>query len=166
QRIFRKTRRPWIVPEQVCLPDPRPRLLHLSTLRTGLTCLNIYRTMFREIQEGKSAMADNSGSPANSAPIGYRRPPPGFAKGQSGNPAGRPKGAKNKPRAQGERLRSLMLEEAYRPVKMSEDGAEITLPLAQAVFRTLAAAAAKGDARAQATFLKLVSATEDAAAAY
>jgi hypothetical protein len=111
-------------------------------------------------------MADNPQSPANSAPIGYRSPPPGFAKGQSGNPAGRPRGARNKPRAQGERLRSLMLEEAYRPVKMSEDGAEITLPMAQAVFRTLAAAAAKGDARAQATFLKLVGATEDAAAAY
>lgn len=60
-----------------------------------------------------------------------------------------------------------MLEEAYRPVGVcEEDGKEIVLPVAQAVFRSLAQAAAKGDARAQAMFLKFVSATEDEAAAF
>jgi len=109
-------------------------------------------------------MADNSRSQANSRPIGYRRPPDGFRKGQSGNPAGRPKGSRNKPRPYAERLGSLMLEEAYRPITVSEDGSEITLPMAQAVFRSLAGAAARGEARAQAMFLKLVSASEREAA--
>jgi hypothetical protein len=98
--------------------------------------------------------------------VGYRRPPmeTRFRKGQSGNPAGKPKGSKNKPKPYAERLGSLMLEEAYRPITVSEDGNEITLPLAQAVFRSLATAAAKGEARAQAMFLKLVSASEEEAA--
>src|SRR5687768_13233887 len=101
----------------------------------------------------------------HSPSIGYRRPPRGFRKGQSGNPAGRPKGAKNKPKPHGEQLRSLMLAEAYRPVTVSENGEEITLPMAQAVFRSLAEAAAKGEARSQAMFLKLVSESEDETAA-
>lgn len=107
-------------------------------------------------------MADNPKSPKNSALIGYRRPPPGFREGQSGNPAGRPKGASNrkKPRTQSERLRELMLKEAYRPIKTEVEGKEVTMPLAQAVLRSLAEAAAKGDARAQAMFVKLVSASE------
>jgi hypothetical protein len=106
-------------------------------------------------------MADDPRSQANSPYVGYRHPPAGFSKGQSGNPAGRPKGAKNKPRAQSERLRSLMLKEAYRPIKVAKDGEEITVPLAQAVFMALAEAAAKGEARAQAMFLKIIGTTED-----
>lgn len=53
-----------------------------------------------------------------------------------------------------------MLEEAYRPIKINENGKEITMPMAQVVFRALAVAAAKGEARAQAMFLKLASAIE------
>lgn len=58
-----------------------------------------------------------------------------------------------------------MLEEAYRPVTINEGGREITLPMAQAVFRSLAASASRGEARAQAMFLELVSATEEGEAA-
>lgn len=94
-------------------------------------------------------MTHDPKSQANSPHVGYRHPPAGFSKGQSGNPSGRPKGAKNKPRTQSERLRSLMLKEAYRPIKVASDGQEITLPLAQAVFRSMAEAAAKGEVRAQ-----------------
>ena len=112
-------------------------------------------------------MADDPISDTQAAHVGYRKPPPGtrFRKGQSGNPGGKPKGSRNKPRSYAERLGLLMLEEAYRPVTVNEDGAEVTMPVAQAVFRSLAAAAAKGEARAQAMFLKLVSATEEQAAA-
>jgi len=113
-------------------------------------------------------MDDDPDSEVNSVPTGYRNPPAGarFRKGQSGNPAGRPKGSRNRPPpTQGERLRSLMLEEAYRPIKVSEDGEEITMPMAQAVFRSLAEAAAKGEARAQAMFLKIVGTSEEEAAA-
>lgn len=107
-------------------------------------------------------MADQKTPQANAAPVGYCHPPvrSRFQKGRSGNPAGRPKGGKNAVPPKSERLRSLMLEEAYRPIKVGEDGEEIALPVAQAVFRALADAAAKGEARAQAMFLKLVSASE------
>lgn len=59
-----------------------------------------------------------------------------------------------------------MLEEAYRPIKLQVNGEEVTMPIARAIFRALTVAAAKGEARAQAMFLKLVVATEDEAAAY
>jgi|GEM_PF-6172724 len=107
-------------------------------------------------------MAQDPASQGYPAGVGYGRPPKEtqYRKGQSGNPKGKPKGTRSRPRPPAERLASLMLEEAYRPVTINEDGREITLPMAQAVFRSLAAAASRGEARAQAMFLKLVSATE------
>lgn len=101
------------------------------------------------------------------SPAGYRHPPAEarFVKGRSGNPAGRPKGSRNRPPTDGRQLRSLMLEEVYRPIKVRSDGEEISMPIAQAVFRALAVAAVKGEARAQAMFLKIVSATEGEKAA-
>jgi hypothetical protein len=99
---------------------------------------------------------------------GYCNPPRArrFRKGQSGNPAGRPKGSKNRGPTSGERLRSLMLDEAYRPIRTNVEGVEVTMPLAQAVVRSLAEAAAKGEARAQAMFFRLVNASEIEEAAY
>lgn len=114
-------------------------------------------------------MTENAKSQMGPNSAGYRRPPVGvrFNKGQSGNPAGRPKGSKNRPpgTARAERLKSLMLEEAYRPIKVNQDGKEIEMPMAQAVLRSLAVAAVKGEARAQAIFIKMVSATEEDEAA-
>jgi hypothetical protein len=100
--------------------------------------------------------------PTNEAEIearGFCNPPieSRFRKGESGNPAGRPKGSKNRRPVLAERFRSLMLEEAYRPIRLSKDGQEFTLPMTQVVLRKLAQAAAKGDARAQAMFFKMVS---------
>lgn len=98
----------------------------------------------------------------SNAGVGYCNPPKSgrFEKGQSGNPEGRPKGIKNRVPTSGERLRSLMLKEAYRPITLSAEGGEITMPMAQAVLRSLTEAAIKGEARAQDIFLKMVSASE------
>lgn len=96
------------------------------------------------------------------AGAGYCNPPKAsrFRKVRSGNPVGRPKGIRNKVPAPGERLRSLMLVEAYRPVTIKADGRDLTVPLTQAVLRSISEAAAKGEARAQALFLQMVSASE------
>lgn len=96
------------------------------------------------------------------ADAGYCHPPKAsrFRKGRSGNPVGRPKGIRNKIPMPGERLRSLMLVEAYRPVTIKANGQDLTVPLTQAVLRSISEAAAKGEARAQALFLQLVSASE------
>ena len=57
--------------------------------------------------------------------VGYGKPPKSsrFKKGKSGNPKGRPKGAKNRlPNLNEERLKSIIIKEAYRPINVVEDG--------------------------------------------
>lgn len=95
--------------------------------------------------------------------VGYAKPPleTRFKKGQSGNPRGRPRGSRNKrPALHEERLREIILDEAYRMVKLTEGGRQISIPIAQAVIRSLALLAAKGQPRAQRLFTQLVASTE------
>jgi hypothetical protein len=93
-------------------------------------------------------MGDESGK----FEVGYRKPPSEhrFRKGQSGNPNGRPKGSKNKPRAfnpSQQPTDSLVLEEAYRMVTIREGEKVIELPAVQAAVRSLAISAMKGTRR-------------------
>ena len=97
--------------------------------------------------------------------VGYRKPPKAsrFKPGQSGNPRGRPKGARNKlPARNEERLKKLIIEEAYRTVKVTEGTRQIKIPMVQAILRSQAMKAARGDHRAQQKFTELISETERA----
>lgn len=96
--------------------------------------------------------------------VGYGNPPSAtrFQPGRSGNPRGRPPGSKNKqPTAMNvERLKEVILEEAYRPVQVNDPSGPLTIPMAQAVFRSIAVNAAKGQQRSQRLFTELVGDTE------
>ena len=95
--------------------------------------------------------------------VGYGKPPKQsrFKPGQSGNPKGRPKGSRNrKPALNEERLKDIILEEAYRTISVNDGDRRVTLPMAQAIVRTLALNAAKGNQRALNLFTELLSSTE------
>ncbi len=106
-------------------------------------------------------MADNQSSSRKQAPVGYGRPPieTRFRKGQSGNPAGRPRGSRNGRLSA--TIKALLREEALRPTPVRVLGEEITLPAAHAAIRSLAISAAWGRPRELAMFIDLMNAAEN-----
>ncbi|MDC0887299.1 DUF5681 domain-containing protein [Altererythrobacter sp.] len=101
--------------------------------------------------------------------VGYGKPPAKsrFKKGSSGNPNGRPKGARNKvPRgfgldASAQPANQMLLEEAYRTITIREGEELVELPVIKAVFRSLGVSAMKGNRLAQATMAELVREIEE-----
>jgi len=94
---------------------------------------------------------------ANRYEVGYGKPPVStrFVKGQSGNPQGRPRKPKPRPPRLSDGLSERFLEEeAYRPVALRENGQAIELAAAQAVIRSLAAGAIKGNRLSQKYFIE------------
>jgi hypothetical protein len=97
--------------------------------------------------------------------VGYGKPPVAkrFKPGQSGNPSGRRKGAKKSiilPALHDERLKTIILREAYRAIDINDVNGSITIPMAQAIVQSLAVNAAKGNQRAQRLFTQLLSSIE------
>jgi Family of unknown function (DUF5681) len=62
----------------------------------------------------------------------------------------RPKEAKNKLTAiDEERMKSILIEDAYRAIKVRDGSREVTIPMIRAVVRSMALTAVKGHARSQ-----------------
>jgi len=84
--------------------------------------------------------------------VGYGKPPVAnqFAKGTSGRPEGRPKGARNKqPAANDARWSAVFKQEGARPVLINEGGKQVKVPSFQAVVRSTHVSALKGNPAAQ-----------------
>lgn len=97
---------------------------------------------------------------------GRRGPGRPFAKGASGNPAGRPRRATGAP---GDRLpgsdqptRAAILAEAYRRVTVTDGEDLVDLPANVAVLRALTEAALKGNQTAQRRWTAIVQEAENA----
>ncbi len=94
--------------------------------------------------------------------VGYGKPPEDtrFKPGQSGNSHGRPKGAKNRsnriPALNEERMKTVVLEEAYRMIGVRDGDRLIEIPIIQAMIRSVALNAAKGNPRSQRMFIELL----------
>ena len=82
-------------------------------------------------------MADQKGGS-----VGYGSPPKHsqFQPGESGNPAGRPKGSRN--------VKNVLLEVMSEKITMRENGREIVVSKQEALIRTLYVEAINGDKQA------------------
>ena len=71
--------------------------------------------------------------------VGYGKPPKGsqFKKGMSGNPNGRPKGAKN--------LNAIAEEQFFKPVTVTRNGKKTKMPVIALIIAQLLKKAAEGD---------------------
>ena len=93
-------------------------------------------------------MADDPNN--NSYEVGYGKPPRSgqFRKGQSGNPKGRPKGARG--------VKSLLDDALSKEITVSEGGKTSRVTKREALILSLITNALKGDIRAVGQVLKLI----------
>jgi hypothetical protein len=85
--------------------------------------------------------------------IGYGKPPKHtrFKPGRSGNPKGRPKGARN--------LKTDLIEELSERVAITENGRPLRVSKQRLMVKALAAKAVKGDTKAASILISLLAQT-------
>src|SRR5690242_20372065 len=96
--------------------------------------------------------------------VGYRRPPAShrFRKGQSGNPAGRVRGSRNRRPSESDRLGALWRDLLYRPVPVETDDKRlIEMPTAQWALKALVDLATDGDVKALMALIKIAGTIEN-----
>ena len=88
--------------------------------------------------------------------VGYGKPPKAgqFRKGQSGNPRGRPKGARG--------VKTLLDEALSKEITVSEGGQTSRVSKREALILSLITKALKGDIRAAGQVLKLIEQYDEA----
>jgi hypothetical protein len=93
---------------------------------------------------------DTDGQDGDDEAVGYGRPPrhTRWKKGQSGNPSGRPKGARG--------LKTDLRAELISRMEISMNGKRVSGTKQQLMLRTLSARAAAGDVRATRILIDLV----------
>lgn len=92
----------------------------------------------------------------NQYEVGYGRPPKDtqFKPGQSGNPKGRPKGAKN--------VGSMLVDVFFRKIPITENGSRQQVTILEAILKEMATGAAKGDPRLLDRVIKLLPMLQEA----
>lgn len=114
------------------------------------------RQRFPGKQSDKKQNAAPDKNSQNEYEVGYGKPPKAtqFKKGQSGNPKGRPKGARN--------TRKLALEKLDETMLVKQDGVTKNLPRREIMILALSRKAMQGDIRAIDKIISLVTPLEEA----
>ena len=88
--------------------------------------------------------------PKGSYQVGYGKPPKGtqFKPGQTGNPKGKPRGAKN--------LKTELLEELQEVIPVKEGGVRRKVSKQRAMLKSLTAKAVQGDPRTASILINLM----------
>jgi hypothetical protein len=95
--------------------------------------------------------------------VGYKKPPPGFKKGQpSANPKGRPRKTSSPPTMSFEgQLAEIIVREGKRSIGIRDGDKLVNMETTQAVVRAMALSAIKGNAHAQRTYMEMVAKAEE-----